>query len=73
MYLWCSVCHTLQDPVNGRRIEGQIDGNLHPLQPQLILHTFTKNLTEGGQKVEEILIETVLQMRRHLHPNLRER
>lgn len=72
VYLWCSVRHTLQDPVYGGRIERQIDGNLHPLQRQLILNTVAVNLTEGGQQVEEVLIQTVLQVRSNLHPHLTE-
>lgn len=70
MYLWCSVGDTLQDPVDGGGVEGQVDGDLHPLQDQLVLDTVAVDLTERPQQVKEVLVQAVLQVRSHLHPNL---
>lgn len=70
VYVRCSVSHTLQDPVDGRRIECEVDWNLHPLDEQLVLHTVAVDLSEGRQQVEEVLVQAVLQLRRYLHAHL---
>lgn len=71
-YIRCSVGHTLQDPVDGRRIQREVDGNLHPLDNQLILNAVAVNLSEGRQEVEEVLVQAVLQVWCYLHAHLRQ-
>lgn len=72
-YIWCPVSHTLQDPVDGRRIQREVDRNLHPLDDQLILNAVAVNLSEGRQEVEEVPIQAVLKVRCHLHAHLHQR
>lgn len=71
VYIGCPVGHTLQDPVDGRRIQCEVDRNLHPLDDQLILNAVAVNLSERRQEVEEVLVQAVLQVWCHLHAHLR--
>ena len=69
-YLWSSVGDALQDPVDGGGVEGQILGDLHPLQHQLVLDALAADLPEGAQQVEEVPVQAVLQLGGHLHAHL---
>lgn len=68
--LWSPVGDALQDPVDGGRVQGQVLGHLHPLDHQLVLDALAADLPEGGEQVEEVPVQAVLQVRRHLHAQL---
>ena len=43
-YLGGAVGNTLEDPVHGRRIQGEVGGKLHALEHQLVLDRVPVNL-----------------------------
>jgi len=69
-YLRSSVGDALQDPVDGRRVESQVLGHLHPLFEQLLLDAVSADLPEGGEQVEEVSVQAVFQVGGHLYAHL---
>jgi len=56
--------------VNGGGVEGEVLGDLHALHHQLVLDAVAVDLPEAAEQVEEVPVQALLQLGRHLHAHL---